>query len=89
MTDTTNLREAILDAFDVVLEARENDLVAVAAEEADRIIELATAPGLRLAATVRNMLAPVSTLPSPQRLELEAALEAVERLAKGEQHGFI
>jgi hypothetical protein len=31
---------------------------------------------------VRKMLAPVSTLPTPERLELEAALEAVERLAK-------
>lgn len=33
----------------------------------------------RLVVTVREMLAPVSTRPSPQRLKLDNALEAVER----------
>lgn len=33
----------------------------------------------RLVVTVREMLAPVSTTPSPQRVKLDSALEAVER----------
>jgi hypothetical protein len=80
MTDTASLREAILDAFDVVRSAP--DTPRTASEEADRIIEIATAPGLHLAATLRKMLNPPSTLPTPQQIELWAAIEAVEKLTK-------
>jgi hypothetical protein len=82
MTDTTDLRDAIFDAFEVVLEANDDDFVPVARQEADRIIKLATTPGLHLAATLRKMLNPPSTLPTPQQLELWDAIEAVERLTK-------
>jgi len=36
-----------------------------------------------LTATLRKMLNPPSTLPTPQQLELWAAIDAVERLTKG------
>jgi hypothetical protein len=136
MTDTTSLREAILDAFDVVLSA--SDTPRTASEEADRIIALVTkcrqggrpdvtdttnlresilsaavdayddiadraeAPlcsrfalevafervehfeireaAAHLAATLRKMLNPPSALPTPQQLELWAAIDAVEKL---------
>jgi hypothetical protein len=58
------------------------DTARTAREEADRIIELSTAPGLHLTATLRKMLNPPSALPTPQQLELWAAIYDVEKLTK-------
>jgi hypothetical protein len=87
MTDTASLRDAILNAaetaYDDIAERAEAPLCSRFALEValERIehFEMRDAAA-HLAATLRKMLNPPSTLPTPQQLELWAAIEAVEKL---------
>jgi len=89
MTDTTNLRDAILNAaetaYDDIAERAETPWCSSFALEGalERIkhFEMRDAAA-HLTATLRKMLNPPSALPTPQQLDLWDAIEAVEKLTK-------